>query len=87
MTKRPVPPIAIHRPLGYGPLHQHLKPGCVVVLDPSNNLSMRGRKGKTFLFLFEIENMPGHGAFADGSGKVWWGLHLDNFRMATREEV
>lgn len=96
-NKPPVPPKRIPRSKGYGPLHQHLRPGCIVVLDPAGThaeLTLADHhkyrtwtKGQTFLFLFEIENMPGHGAFADYDGKVWWGMHLDAFRMATKEEV
>jgi len=89
--KRQVPPKKIKRSKGHGPLHGHLRPGCIVVLEalPSaEHYKYRAWKnGQTFLFLFEIENMPGHGAFVDGAGKIWWGMHLDDFRMTTEDET
>jgi hypothetical protein len=43
--------------------------------------------GDAFLLLGEIENMPGHVAVVDDSGKVWWALHEDSFREPTEEEL
>ena len=38
------------------------------------------------LFLGEIEDMPGHCAVVNRSGKVFWGYHTDNFRDLTELE-
>ncbi len=39
-----------------------------------------------FVFLGEINQMPGHGIFAVlGTGKIWCGFHTDQF-MVVREE-
>jgi hypothetical protein len=35
--------------------------------------------GEIYLYLGEISNMPGHGAFATSKGQVLWGYHTENF--------
>ncbi len=35
-----------------------------------------------YLFLGEIEGMPGHCAFVDAKGRTYWGYHTDNFKSA-----
>jgi hypothetical protein len=45
-------------------------------------------EGKTFIFLGEIPNVPGHCLIADlYTGEVSGMHHTDNFREATEEEV
>lgn len=40
--------------------------------------------GKTFVYLGEIVNMPGHGIFVDyKSGKCYNGYHIDEFSELT----
>ena len=39
------------------------------------------------LLLGEISNMPGHLAFTNRSGKVFYGYHPENFRILSDEET
>ncbi len=43
--------------------------------------------GETVLFLGEIKQMPGHCIVATKEGKVIWGYHTENFRLATEDEI
>jgi len=41
-----------------------------------------------FIYLGEIPNMPGHCVvIGHGSGKVYSGYHIENFRIPTEEEI
>jgi hypothetical protein len=44
-------------------------------------------KGKAYLFLGEIPNMPGHCALAESNGKVMFGYHTDEFIELTEDEA
>ena len=41
----------------------------------------------TYLYLGEIQNMPGHCSVANKEGRVYWGYHTDNFIELTEDEV
>lgn len=45
------------------------------------------KDGDHFLMLGEIENMPGHCAVVDKSGRILWAYHTENFREPTEEEL
>ncbi len=45
------------------------------------------QKEQAFLFLGEISNMPGHCAVVNKSGKVFWGIHTENFKEAIEDEI
>jgi len=45
------------------------------------------KKGDGLLYLGEISNMPGHCVVSTRDGKIHWGHHTENFRLATEEEV
>jgi len=45
------------------------------------------KDGDHLLYLGEIDNMPGHGAFVTRDGVVHWGYHPDEFREPTEEEL
>lgn len=38
-------------------------------------------EGETYLLLGEIEGMEWHIAVVDNSGKVYWGIHEDRFKI------
>ena len=37
------------------------------------------KKGEGLLLLGEIKNMKGHVAVVNDNGKIFWGLHVENF--------
>jgi len=42
----------------------------------------------SFIYLGEIPNMPGHCVVAGNwTGRIYSGYHIENFRVATEEEV
>lgn len=45
------------------------------------------KKGDGLLYLGEIVNMSGHCVVSTRDGKIHWGYHTENFRIATEEEV
>jgi hypothetical protein len=45
------------------------------------------KKGKAYLFLGEILNMPGHCAVVGDNEAVRFGYHTDNFVELTEEET
>jgi len=45
------------------------------------------RNERSLIYLGEIPNMPGHGVFAGGSGKIHIGYHIDEFVELTEDEV
>jgi hypothetical protein len=45
------------------------------------------KKGDCLLYLGEIVNMPGHCIVSTNDGKIHWGFHTDNFRIATEDET
>ncbi|MFA5103541.1 MAG: hypothetical protein WC525_10380 [Candidatus Thermoplasmatota archaeon] len=55
-----------------------------IVMELSN---FHDNKPEAFLYLGDIPNMPGHCAVVDREGKVRWGVHPEDFREATEEEV
>jgi hypothetical protein len=45
------------------------------------------RNERSLVFIGEIPNMPGHGVFAGGSGKMHIGYHINEFVELTEDEV
>ena len=45
------------------------------------------KKGDCLLYSGEIVNMPGHCIVSTKNGKIHWGFHTDNFRIATEDEI
>jgi hypothetical protein len=43
--------------------------------------------GKHYLFLCAIIGMPGHCSVISSGGKIDWGYHMSNFRLATKDEI
>ncbi len=55
------------------------------VVEPDMNPEIR--LGETVLLLGEITNMPGHLAFTNLSGKIFFGYHPENFRILSEDET
>lgn len=41
----------------------------------------------SFVYMGEIDNMPGHGIFVSKLGRVFWGFHMDDFELEADEDL
>jgi hypothetical protein len=61
--------------------------GSIVIYAGDDGGYDDARSEKTLVYIGPIPNMPDHGIFADKSGKVHIGYHINEFREATEEET
>lgn len=61
----------------------------IVIADPAPGYEDKypWKNGECLLLLGEIENMPGHVAVCDRSGRIHWGYHDDSFREPKPDEI